>query len=114
MTYRHVPLVNRDKDGNYYGACNCGQNSGPNRFAEVQRWKAEDWVREHAEQVQHALAVLHRHNGSLRVERDHALKMLNDPNTTAADKAMWQMLYDGAERRLRDGGAPNPATDGLW
>lgn len=111
---RHIVLVHEDKDGWFYATCLCGQNSGPNHFPKVQRWRAEDWCRQHTEAVEHALAVLHRHNGSLRVERDHALKMMNDPNTSAADKAVWKTLYEGAERRLRDGGAPNPAVEGLW
>lgn len=111
---RHIVLVGQNKDGEFYGSCTCGQNSGPNHFPKKQRWKAEDWCREHAESVQHALAVLHRHRGSLRIERDHALKMMNDPNVPADQKAMWKILFDGAEARLRDNGSPNPATDGLW
>jgi hypothetical protein len=114
VSKRHITQVVRDQHGDYYGTCLCGQNSGPNRFSEVQRWRAEDWVNEHTESVQHALAVLHRANGSLKIERDHAAKMLADPNTPAADKAMWQILFDGADRRLADSGPPDPTTDGLW
>jgi hypothetical protein len=111
---KHIVLIHQDKDGDFYAACTCGQNSGPNHFKKVQRWKAEDWAWEHKESVEHALAVLHRRNGSLRTEREHARKMLDDPNVSAHDKAIWKIVFDGAEARLRDAGTPDPATDGLW
>lgn len=113
---RHIPVVHQDPQGEWYAVCTCGQNSGPNHFPKVQRWMAEDWVRQHNEQVQHALAVLHRANGSIKIERDHAAKMLADPNVSAHDKELWQILFEGAERRLRDDGAPQAADEGmgLW
>lgn len=111
---KHAPLVHQDNNGDFYAVCTCGQNSGPNHFGKAQRWKAEDWVSTHNDQVQHALAVLHRHGGSSRTDRDHARKMLDDPNVSAKDKAVWQIIYDGAEKRLRDLGGPNPETNGLW
>jgi hypothetical protein len=113
---RHVALVHADKDGEFYGACTCLMNSGTPHFSKVQRWKAEDWVREHMEMVERALSHLHSGGGSLRTERDHARRMLDDPTTPAADKPAWQILFDGADARLRDSGAPNPKEEGhgLW
>jgi hypothetical protein len=110
----HLALVHTDKDGDYYGACTCGQTSGPNRFRPVQRWKAEDWVREHQEMVKRALSHLHHNGGSLKTERDHAKAMLEDPTTPAEDKVLWKILYDGAAARLRDSGPADPDSEGLW
>lgn len=111
---KHEPVVREDSQGRFYAVCTCGQNSGPNHVSKVERWRAEDWCHAHAEEVEHALAVLHRSSGSLKIERDHARKMLDDPNTPPNDKAMWQILFNGAERRLRDDGPPDPDQHGLF
>lgn len=108
---RHIPVIHQSPDGSWYAVCTCLGKS--EHYPQVQRWQAEDWVVEHNEQVQHALAVLHR-SGSLKTERDHARKMLDDPNTPAKDLPSWQVLFDGADRRLRDSGGPDSKTDGLW
>jgi hypothetical protein len=110
----HFPTVHQDNHGEFYGACPCGQNSGPNRFPKTQRWKAEDWVREHTEMVRRALSHLHRGGGSVKTERDHARAMLDSPNTPPEDKPLWQILFDGADARLRESAKEDPETEGLW
>lgn len=110
----HLPLVHQDQHGLFYGACSCGQNSGPNRFNKARKWEAEDWCRTHEEQVQRALAHLHKGTGSVRTDMDHARSMLDNPNTPPEDKPAWQIIYDGAAARLREGPKEDPETEGLW
>lgn len=107
--HRHNPKVVQDSGGRYYASCNCGWNSGPNRY--LLKWQAEDQVSVHLANVNRALASLRRREPSLREERDHAAAMLADPNTSAADRQIWQILYDGAAHRLNADAEPQ---DGLW
>lgn len=94
----HKPTVVQDKAEKFFARCNCGESSGPNHY--LVRQHAEDWIIAHEQQVARARANLRRGSGSLRTERDHAQRMLDDPNVTAADKRIWQIILDGANSRL--------------
>ncbi|HEY5420933.1 MAG TPA: hypothetical protein VIL10_09370 [Marmoricola sp.] len=106
----HKPVVVTDNADRFFGKCNCGWNSGLTR--RLQRWQAEDDVREHERNVELAVANLRRGRGSLRTDRDHAAQMLEDPNVSAKDKRVWQIIFDGADQRLNDHTADD--GDGLW
>lgn len=94
----HKPHTVKDNAGQYFGTCNCGQNSGPNRFDIKQ--EAEDWVLKHTQSVERALAHLHKSPGSLRTDMEHAQKMMADPNTTTRERDQWRVIYEGARNRL--------------
>jgi len=111
MAKQHKPVPVEDKHGRFYGQCGCGWTSGVNRF--VHKWQAEDQCHAHLANVARALASLRRRAPSLTEERDHARRMLDNPNVTAEDKKIWQVLYDGAAQRLNTEGRETK-EEGLW
>lgn len=111
MSRGHKPVTVEDNEHRHYGKCNCGWNSGANRFA--LKWQAEDACHTHLANVGRALASMRRRNPSLVEERDHARNMLDDPNVSADDKKVWQILYDGAAQRLNADGKETGVGE-LW
>lgn len=110
----HKLSVVKDKTGRHYiGRCTCGQTSGPNWFDSPH--PAEDWVERHKQNVQRALAHLHKAPGGLRVDMEHAQKMMDDPNTPTRQREQWRVIYEGARNRLGLGTVLHEAEEEkLW
>lgn len=105
----HKTVLHRRGDRSYFATCTCRAGSD----ASLTRQEAEDWIIAHAQQVERARAALGRGRGSLRTDMEHARAMLEDPNTPAADKPAWQVIYDGARQRLGLDHLPGEQGD-LW
>jgi hypothetical protein len=93
----HRTSIIQDNSSRWYAACNCGWNSGPNRF--LNRWQAEDREMVHQGNVRRAQAALRR-GGTMLGEYEHALKMADDPNVPAVEREMWRGLAAGYASRL--------------
>jgi hypothetical protein len=97
----HKPVINRhqvgaDRQERFYVTCTC-RSASP---LQLRKQEAEDWQRAHLENVQRALANLHRGRGSLTTDMEHAKAMMDDPRTSKRDRATWKVIYDGARQRL--------------
>lgn len=82
-------------DGQWMGYCTCRQRS--NWFEE--KYKAEDWCREHLEGIARVRAYL-AGTPSLKSQRDYFNEMAEDPNTSEADRLLWQQLANEITHRL--------------
>jgi hypothetical protein len=110
--HSHAPGA-RKSAYRYYVTCTCREASPLQLTAQ----EAEEWKLKHLRNVETALANAHRGKGSLASDMNHAKAMLDNPNVPKADKQIWQVIYDGARKRLGlpDPSKPAPAPhEGLW
>ena len=97
----HKPVIHRhqvseNRRERFFVTCTC-RDASP---LQLRKQEAEDWQMRHLANVERTLANLGRGRGSLRTDMDHAKAMMDDPRTSKKDKAVWQVIYDGARQRL--------------
>lgn len=103
----HRVDVHQDNEGLYYGKCQCPWSSG---FPHLKhKWEVEDLAHQHYRVVDRARASLRR-GGTLASEMRHAEEKIADPATSAKDRAVWQILWDGYHSRIGD----KVEQDTLW
>jgi len=100
MSNTHQVLPVQDGNGKWYARCKCGWSTNATRHDH--KWQCEDEIATHLDIVQRALAALHRSQSTMKKERDWAKQRLDDPLTPPAQRAVWQILYDGYHQRLND------------
>lgn len=96
----HQATPCQDTAGKWFARCVCGWSTKASRHDE--RWQCDDEIRVHLDNVQRAMASLHRAQSSMKTERDHARAMMDDTTVPAAQRAVWKILFDGYDQRLND------------
>jgi hypothetical protein len=69
------------------------------------RWEAEDWWTKHQEEIEKVKAALAPKNttlATLKVQRDHFVKMSEDPGQSEGDRLLWKALADELTTRIDD------------
>ena len=92
--------------GPYQGKCACEARGS----VVDHQWQAEDWVRQHMEQVERARTHLDR-TPSLAYARDYYRKM-EATTDNPTHRTQWKMLADEIDHRL--GNFDHPTDSPLW
>jgi hypothetical protein len=82
---------------NHTARCRCGWT--PKRPLLTQQM-VQDEVASHERDIDRVRLHLRHGSGTMRGDRDHALKMSEDPNVSEADRVLWQQLHGELDRRL--------------
>lgn len=90
----------------YHAECSCSRTSGLGT-----RQDAEDWIREHHEEIQRVRTHL-MGSPSLSNQYNYYRRQEQDLATSESDRALWKQLADELQPRLPSSSTPEDLT--LW
>jgi len=80
----------------FRGSCSCGAAG----LWDPDRQKAEDFLFEHAQQVERARSALRSRTPPLATQAAYYRKQADEPGTSEEDRALWLQLADELDTRL--------------
>jgi hypothetical protein len=99
----HKVTYGADRDGNVTARCDCTFKAKP----DPRRWRVEDQVIAHRENVERMKAALSRSTPGLKSQARYFRKMADDPEIPKSERELWDQLAVELEQRIAEKSLPD-------
>lgn len=98
MGQHTITYLEHEKTHEHSARCRCGW--APEPMWRITKDMVKDEVRKHERFVERVRTHASFGGGTLKGDRDHAKKMMEQAHISDSDRALWKQLYEELDRRL--------------